>query len=332
MHAPASSLNPNAPADDIVMTAIDWMVKLQSGVATEAEREACRRWRAQSEQHELAWSRLQNLSERVGALPPELAHGVIGAGPARGRHNRRFAVKTLGLALGIGLLVLAGGKTLPWQPLLAQYSTRAGERRRVVLADGSVVDLNTATAIDTRYDDSVRLVQLHRGELLIATARDLAASYRPFLVQTRLGQARALGTRFQVHDSAAGMLVAVYEGAVEFAPADNSAPIRIDAGHAGLFDRHGLAAPLAAANEEAAAWTDGFIVADRMRLGQLVAELDRYMPGKLRCDEAIAALPISGVFPIDQPARILAALARTLPVRIDALTSYWITVRPKPST
>ena len=73
----------------------------------------------------------------------------------------------------------------------------------------------------------------------------------------------------------------------------------------------------------------GFIVADRMPLGDLVAELDRNMPGKLRCDPAIAGLTISGVFPLDQPARILAAIARTLPVQIDTFTSYWITLRPR---
>jgi hypothetical protein len=35
------------------------------------------------------------------------------------------------------------------------------------------------------------------------------------------------------------------------------------------------------------------------------------------------------VFPLDQPARILAAIARTLPVQIDSFTAYWITLRPR---
>lgn len=311
------------------MAAIDWMVKLQSGAATDAERDACQRWRAQHAQHELAWTRLQSLSDRMAGLPPALAHGTIGASQSRTRHNRRFALKTLSIALGVGVLALAGEKVIPWQPLLAQYSTRAGERRRVVLADGTVVDLNTSTAIDARYDEQARLLQLHRGELLITTAPEHRTQYRPFLVQTRLGQARALGTRFQMRDTEAGVLVAVFEGAVEFTSEHAIEPVRIDAGQQGLFGQRGLIAALSQANEETVAWTDGFIVANSMRLGDLVTELDRYMPGKLRCESSIANLPISGVFPIDQPARILAALARTLPVRIDTFTSYWITLRPK---
>lgn len=321
-----------APDGDIVTVAIDWMVKLQSGTATDQEREACRRWRAEEAHHEQAWQRLQSLCERVSTLPSALAHGSIGDGDSRQRHNRRFAVKAVCMAMAVGLVAAGGSEVVPWRAMMAEYSTRAGERRRVLLADGTVVELNTATAIDTAYDEQRRVVRLHRGEVLVSTAHERGRTYRPFMVHTRLGQARALGTRFQVRDSEAGMRVAVFEGAVEFRPAGAPLAIRIDAGRQGLFDRQGLVGGLSAANEEAVAWTDGFIVADRMPLRELVAELDRGMPGKLRCDPAIADLTISGVFPIDQPARILAAIARTLPVQIDTFTSYWITLRPRAAT
>ncbi|MFJ9534055.1 FecR domain-containing protein [Herbaspirillum sp. NPDC101396] len=318
-----------APPGDIVMIAIDWMVKLQSGAATEQEREACRRWRAAEARHELAWQRLQSLSERVSSLPSALAHGSIGDASNRHRHNRRFAVKTLCVAVGVGLLAAGGNEIMPWRTLMAGYATKAGERRRVTLADGTAVELNTATAIDAIYDEQSRLVRLHRGEVLITTAKESNRTYRPFVVHTRLGQARALGTRFQMRDSEAGMQVAVFEGAVEFQAAAASRPIRIDAGRQALFDQRGLIGSLSPANEEAVAWTDGVIVADRMPLGELVAELDRSIPGKLRCDPAIAGLTISGVFPLDQPVRILAAIARTLPVQVDTFTPYWITLRPR---
>ncbi|MFL9877054.1 FecR domain-containing protein [Herbaspirillum rhizosphaerae] len=327
-----------AAGDHIVMVAIDWMVKLQSGVATEQEHEACRRWRAEETRHEQAWQRLQSLSDRVSTLPRALAHGSIGAGDTRQRHNRRFALKTLCVAMGVGLVVASGSDVVPWRALMAEYATEAGEHRRVVLADGTAVELNTATAIDTTFDEQRRIVRLHRGEVLVTTAKENDRAYRPFVVHTRLGQARALGTRFQVRDSEVGMRIAVFEGAVEFQPAGVSSgnnglrAIRIDAGHQGLFNRHGLVGDLSPANEDAVAWTDGFIVADRMPLGELVAELDRNMPGKLRCDPAIANLPISGVFPLDQPAHILAAVRRTLPVQIDTFTSYWITLRPRAGT
>src|SRR5450830_1884649 len=268
-----------ASGDDIVMVAIDWMVKLQSGAATEQEREACRRWRAEEARHEQAWQRLQSLSDRVATLPRALAHGSIGAGDTRQHHNRRFALKTLCVALGVGLVAAGGRDVVSWRALMAEYSTEAGEHRRLVLADGTAVELNTATAIDTAFDEQRRIVRLHRGEVLVTTAKENDRAYRPFVLHTRLGQARALGTRFQVRDSEAGMRVAVFEGAVEFQPDGVARAIRIDAGRQGLFDRHGLLGGLSPAKEEAVAWTDGVIVAERMQLGELVAELDRSMPG-----------------------------------------------------
>ncbi|MCI1006125.1 FecR domain-containing protein [Herbaspirillum sp. C7C8] len=326
----AADISP--PSEDIVMAAIDWMVRLQSGSATDHDQQACRRWRAQCPQHELAWQRLQCLSERIATLPATLAHGSIGASPARTRHNRRFALKTLCMTIGAGLLATSAARLAPWQAWMAGYTTGTGERRRVVLADGTVLELNSATAVDADYDQQRRLLHLYRGEVLISTGHERDRPYRPLLVQTRLGQARALGTRFQLRDAQEGMRLAVYEGAVEFRAHDELAAVRVDAGQQGLFDAQGLVGSLAPANEQASAWIEGVIIADHMPLGQLVAELERSLPGRLRCDPAVASLPISGVFPLDQPARILAAIARTLPVRVDSFTDYWITLRPRDAT
>jgi transmembrane sensor len=316
------------PGPNVVAAAIDWMVCLQSGSATAAEHEACCRWRAQDATHELAWSRLQVLRDGVATLPAALTHATIGDSAARRKHARRFALKTLSVILATG--AAAGiASHAPWAPLLAQYSTRQGQRRRVVLADGTVVELNTATAVDIHYDNKTRLIELHRGEILVTTAPDSAGRHRPFMVGTRLGTARALGTRFRVHDRDGVMLVAVFQGAVEFSGKRTGTTTRIDAGHQGQFDADGPRGEQGRADDDAVAWKDGMIVAERMPLGQLVAELNRYRSGWLRCDEAVANLPISGVFPIDQPARILAAVLRTLPVQAEAFTSYWITLRPK---
>ncbi|EJN09721.1 FecR domain-containing protein [Herbaspirillum sp. YR522] len=316
------------PVPGVVAAAIDWMVCLQSGHATSAEHEACRLWRKQHASHELAWSRLQGLREGVASLPPALAHATVGDSATRRKHARRFAMKTLGVLLGVGVM---GGiaNRAPWQPWLARFSTGTGQRRQVVLDDGTVLELNTATAIDIQFDHHIRLVQLHRGEILVTTAPDNHARHRPFVVQTRQGSARALGTRFRVHDHDDAIMVAVFQGAVQYSGKRSGVTTRIDAGAQGWFDADGPRSAQARADDDAVAWKDGMIVANRMPLGQLVAELDRYRSGWLRCDDAVADLPISGVFPIDQPGRILAAVIRTLPVQVDAFTSYWITLRAR---
>ncbi|MER1156796.1 FecR domain-containing protein, partial [Pseudomonas aeruginosa] len=47
----------------------------------------------------------------------------------------------------------------------ADYLTAVGERRDLVLEDGSQVEMNTDSAVDVRYDAGQRLLRLYRGEI-----------------------------------------------------------------------------------------------------------------------------------------------------------------------
>lgn len=319
-----------SPDDRVVQEAIAWRVRLQSGTATPADMDACCTWRAARADHEQAWSRLESLSARVQTLPSRIAHATLGdASTLRRRQGRRDALKVIGVLGGAGLLALAASPPAPWRAYMADVSTGRGERRTVTLADGSRVDLHGRTSIDAHYDNARREVRLHRGEVLITTAKDPTARFRPFTLQTRQGAIRALGTRFRVQDQDGLTLVAVYEGAVEVTPVGALAPQRVDAGEQWIFGGDTTQSKTTA-DPDGAAWVDGVIVARHMPLGTLINELDRSYRGRLRCHPAVADLEISGVFPLDDPARVLAAVARTLPVSIDTLTSYWVTVRPAP--
>ncbi|MNR08085.1 fec operon regulator FecR [compost metagenome] len=83
--------------------------------------------------------------------------------------------------------------------------------------------------------------------------------------------------------------------------------------------------PLAVGAE---AWTQGLLVAQRMPLGELLAELDRYRPGVLRCDPRITGLQVSGSFSIDQPDASLELITQVLPVRVQRVLGYWASVVP----
>ena len=50
--------------------------------------------------------------------------------------------------------------------------------------------------------------------------------------------------------------------------------------------------------------------------------------GHLSCDPAVAHLRISGTFPLNDTDAVLNILSRTLPVRIQTLTRYWVNVVP----
>ncbi|HEM7895858.1 TPA: FecR domain-containing protein, partial [Burkholderia cepacia] len=210
----------------------------------------------------------------------------------------------------------------------ADLRTAVGERRTVTLADRTVVVLDTDTALDVRFDAAARGLRLLRGTIMVTSSHDDRVPARPLVVATAQGELRPLGTRFAVRQRDGATRVEVFAGAVRVQPDDAAAGARvIAAGEGADFTRDaiGVQAPLDA---YASAWTGGMLVASRMRLADLVAELDRYRRGSLRCDAAVADLRVSGTYPLDDPARVLDTLKATLPIDVHYLTRYWATVVP----
>lgn len=313
----------------LIEQAIRWRVTLESGFATAADERACADWRAADTRHEQVWQMLGSIGERLRVLPPPLAHHALD----RHRHDgpvdtRRRTLLSTGLAVtALGGLGFASRDWRGWAALLADETTAVGERRRLLLADGTQVDLNTDTAIDARYSATQRLLRLRRGEIIVATGHAVAddAIRRPLVVATDAGLIRALGTRFRVRRLDGGTEVDVFDGAVDVTPRDGGPAQRLQAGEGARFDAGSVASPTPL-RTESAAWLEGLLIARDQRLDRFVAELDRHRPGVLRCDPAVAALHISGVFPLDDSDAVLAALERTLPVSVQRRGRWWLTV------
>lgn len=323
-------LAPDELPPAVIEAAVGWMVRLQSGGATPQDHRACEQWQRERPEHAQAWASLNAFSTRMKALPPTLARSALAASREAARPPRRRAVfKGLVLVAGTSGIGLAASPDGGWRSLTASHRTGVGERRRVALADGSVIQMNTATALNARIDAMTRCVQLYAGEILVECARDAASPARPFLVQTAQGAMESDAGRFLVRQLAGRTLVQAIEGWGEVRPGgEDASRRRLAAGHQWVFDAHG-GGPVSqpdAADGAAGAWVDGLLVARDMPLAELVGELARYRRGWLRCDEAVAGLRISGVFPIDDLERVLAAIQRTLPVRIRRIGSWVVSL------
>lgn len=320
---PSRSIDP-----DIVEQAVAWLVKIQSGSASVREAEVCDLWRRSHPDHERAWLRLsglgRDLREGTGAVPAQVVRSTLRGAD---RQQRRWALKAVA-GLGVGT-VAAWTLRHDVAALNADHRTVAGERRQVVLADGTQVLLNTRTAIDVQMDATSRTLRLLDGEIMVSTAKDAAG--RPFAVLGRDGRLVPVGTRFVVRtfDDADGPRseLTVLEGAVDLrAGAGEGAPVlRVPAGRRVGYSASGAGA-LTAPGEGAAAWTDGSLVVERMPLAEFVAELGRYRPGVLRCDRAVSEVLVSGAFPFADTDAVLRMLEETLPVRVRSLSRYWVTV------
>ncbi|MCY1303382.1 Protein FecR [compost metagenome] len=226
------------------------------------------------------------------------------------------------LAVGLGLGLLAQQR--PLGDYLADEMTASGERRELRLADHSLVQLNSRTALDIDFDGAERRLYLRSGEILVKTGHD---DPRPFIVETDQGHLQPLGTRFLVRREGEATRLIVLESAVAAAPRNSGAERVIRAGEQVVID-HGRLGPSETAPVGAEAWSRGLLVAEDMPLGQLVAALGEYRSGYLGLDPSLADLRISGVFPLSDSDKALAALPPSLPVRIERFSDWWVRVVP----
>ena len=105
-------------------------------------------------------------------------------------------------------------------PARLSYETAVGGQRRIALADGSSVILNTNSRLDVDFSGTSRDVHLMRGEAYFDVVHDKA---HPFTVYADNYVVRDIGTAFDVHLSKSGVVeVGVTKGSVEVAPANGA--------------------------------------------------------------------------------------------------------------
>jgi len=307
--------------------AAEWLVRWSERELSEHERAEWEYWRSSSPERNQAWARAQTLQRRMGGLPQALAMSVLDrpSSPERRAAMTKLAVLLALLPAGWGGWEL--GRRQQWT---ADYRSAVGERRTLTLADGSSIILNTDTAIDVLFDAEQRLIRLRSGEIMVQTAVDPSPEPRPFLVATDQGRMQALGTKFIVRERESRTHLAVLEGAVKvvLAESSQSRPMVINAGERTDFSAQTFAG-VSLADRYAAAWTQGMLMADKMRLGEFAAELARYRRGFVRCDPAIAGIRVSGAYPVSDTSRTLYMLTQTYGIKVsNRLGGYWVTLSP----
>ena len=187
----------------ITEAAAEWAVRLHAGALSEQEQAELRQWIARDSRHEAAlrfaeqtWAALGEVhkDEAVHRQRPPAPAIPLRRAKRRRPWQRAAAVALVLVAAGIGWV--RGPDAL--LRLQADYVTHKGEVRTVHLADGSVVELDSDSAIRLEYDGVQRGVSLLQGAAIFQVAPMAGEETRPFVVHSAGGQTRALGTRFVV--------------------------------------------------------------------------------------------------------------------------------------
>ncbi|WP_447095518.1 FecR domain-containing protein [Pseudomonas sp. CF10PS3] len=299
---------------DVARAAAQWLALLESGAATERDHAALQHWRDSHPQHEQTWQKAQSLRQRFSSLPQALAMASLD----RPQPGRRAVLKR---ALGVAALLPTAwliSRQLPIDTWRADLRTATGERKRLPLADGASLQLNTATAVDV--DMAQRRVSLVDGELALTVPGAAAMT-----VQTRYGQLLVSQADVCIRQLASGCLVSVLKGTVQVRDlsgqmatlqAGQQAPLKAGGlGARALFDVLQLG------------WRDGVLTAQNQPLGDFLRELERYRPGVLRWEPRLETLRVTGSFRLDDTDRILNLLASTLALDVQYRTRYWVSLR-----
>ncbi|HIE1101370.1 FecR domain-containing protein [Stenotrophomonas maltophilia] len=288
----------------VLEEAADWLMRLHEDDSA-AQRAQWQRWHDAHPEHARAWQRAERLLALSGQVPPALAHGALQRPASPGRRALLRGVAALLVAPLGGWLAWRLYDAAAWD---ASVRTAVGERLRHVLDDGSVLHLDTDTAVDIAFDSQQRLLRLRHGQVLVETAADPRQPARPFVLASPAGRMQALGTRFNVQHADATTRLAVLEGAVRIVLAATGQQRVVEAGTQVGF-RADAFAPTQAIAAGVDAWRHGMLVVDAQPLRRVLEQLGRYQTGWLACDDAIASQRVSGAFPVDDPDRSVAMLA-----------------------
>jgi transmembrane sensor len=219
-----------------------------------------------------------------------------------------------GAALAASLIGVAILMTAP-----NRYDTDLGEIRQVPLSDGSMVAINSQSAVEVSMHPDAREVSLTRGEAWFMVAHDKS---RPFTVSAGRIRVRAVGTAFSVRRHGDdGADVQVTEGVVEtWTVGEEERRMQIAAGSKAYVDAYEppKIVQASAEIERSLAWREGEIVLEGETLDEAVAQFNRYNARKLVIsDPGLAAEKLVGQFRATDPQTFAGAVATTLGAKVE---------------
>lgn len=307
--------------DSILDQAAEWYMRRDAGGLSAAEDLRLRHWLAADARHREAFDEIEATWALMGGVERAAIDGRRRPSPAAPpsawrRQVLAVAAMAAAIVLGIGYLF-----DVPTR-LQADAYTATGETRLVRLDDGSSIMLDTASAVAIDYTRQIRRIRLLRGEAVFTVAPDIG---RPFLVEAQNGESRALGTGFAVRDDGAGATVTVLESKVGVSLPTAPRELRLDPGQQVSYTSLGLGPVEQVDADLETAWRRGKLIFVDKPLGSVVDALNRYHRGRIQItDGAIRDRPVSGVFEIGDPLRVLDALEASLGLRSTRLTSYLV--------
>lgn len=270
--------------DQLRAEAARWVVRLCDEASAE-DLALFSVWRATSLEHELAYERVLASWRRLDRLAslrapqivpdPDLLLSLTSSPQRRSPRIRRLADGWLAMAACLLLTVGLGFAVFTSVIGAPAYATGIGERRLIVLTDGTRVELNTNSRIVVRYSEDRREVELVQGQAML----HIATGPQPFVLRTKAGRLRAKrSAEVDVQMVGSTAKVTVKQGSIESLDSPTSGARVLGASSAALVSSDHI--QVATIAEDAVirqlAWREGAIALNGQTIDEAVAEINRY--------------------------------------------------------
>lgn len=310
--------------EDALADAVHWYVKLTSEDVTQAEKQAWEVWLNQSVEHQQAWESIRQKLSVFESVPAEIGVTVLGRATSKVNAHRREALKFLGLMAVVAVPAAYLYKDALFGRDDYDYSTQVGERKKVTLPDGTLLVLNTNTAVTMDASSATRNLTLHHGEILVQTGH--AGDGKSLMIHTAYGSIVPLGTQFNVRQFDTFTRITLFEGSLQLATKEGAQFVMMPDQEVDMFATHVELRP--ENSLLSAAWQNGYIQIDNLPLQSLIEELARYRPGIFLCHPDVRGMRVSGAYSVDDIDASLNSLTQTFPLKVQQITRYLTLVLP----
>lgn len=310
------SLSSPLPQSDAREQAAEWLARRNNGERSAGEQRAFLVWMNASAENRQAYAEAETLWENLRGLDGTAGRQLTEARAYLLYKRRRPALYRLTAAAAV---LLVAGLTWHIDPLSylddQTYRTAQGQIRTIALADGSQLELDTASEARVHYSRREREIRLVRGRAAFTV---IHGDPRPFEVFAGQVKIRDIGTQFDVRHGADGVAVAVLDGEVEVAGKSDDTAVALRRGQRIGYAPDGAAGSVQVIDTDSySAWREGKLVFRARPLSEVLAELGRYQPVRLTVTTPkVLDTQVSGVFPVDDLSQAMQTIAATLPVRI----------------
>jgi transmembrane sensor len=273
-------------ASSISDEAYGWIVRFMAGGMSPADMASMKAWYRQSPDHRAAYAEARRVWQSLGPIASESRHRPGEGQVARAAPSRTGAASIPSRRLFLGGALAASAAVLMVRPpldlwpsyteLMADFRTGAGERQQIALGDSLSLDLNTRSsiAIRTQTAEATRIEMLS-GEAAISNGRGAP----PLTVVAGTGRIFATDAELNVRCDGGEVIVTCLKGHLDVARDGQTTPL--DARQQVAYGRQQTGAVAGIDPAVVTAWQQGVLTFDATPVAQVIAELNRYRPGRI---------------------------------------------------